>query len=220
MSFRVASILIAISLPAVAAAQPGAPPPSGAASPYYQPAPAVGRTAPPPTAVPAVPARVGLELDIGVQAGNLSCESPNGECDEFMEAGGIDVGATYMLRPGIGINGQVWAMGHTRDGWTISQVISTVGVELRPVPILSIQLGVGHAHASLSTDRIGGLTVSSDDAFAVMAGIGLDIVRAPHWAIDIHAKYGQGFYGDENDDGEADVTARNAGLGAGFTYIF
>jgi hypothetical protein len=125
-----------------------------------------------------------------------------------------------MFRPGIGINGQVWAMGHKRDGWTIAQVISTVGVELRPVPILSIQIGVGHAHASLSTDRIGGLTVSSDDAFAVFAGVGLDVVRAPHWAIDIHAKYGQGFYGDEDDDGEADVTARNAGLGAGFTYIF
>lgn len=225
MSLRIASIVLAVAAPAVAAAQPGGapPPPPGAASPYYQPAPGPApavRAAPPAYVAEALPARVGLELDVGLDAGNLSCKSPNGECDEFMEAGGIDLGATYMITPRIGINAQGWAMGHTRDGWTISQIISTIGVELRPVPILSFQIGFGEAHAELSTNRIGGLVVSSDNAPAVMLAASLDLIRARHWALDVHARYGQGFYGDENDDGKADVTARNVGVGVGMTYLF
>jgi hypothetical protein len=213
MSLRIASLVIAIAIPTAAAAQP-----SGASSPYYQPAPGA------PAAAQPVPRsnlaeRRGLEIDIGLQAGNLSCSSPNDECDGFQEAGGIDLGATYMFTPKLGINAQVWGMAHSRDGWTVTQVISTVGVEFRPVPILSLQAGVGHAHATLSTDR-GGLAIGSDDAFGLMLGAGIDVVRARNWAIDIHAKFGLGFYGDSNDDGEADVVARNLGLGAGFTYLF
>jgi hypothetical protein len=167
----------------------------------------------------AIPPRLGLELDVGLDAGNLSCKSPNGECDEFMEAGGLDLGATYMITPHIGINAQGWVMAHSRDGWTISQLISTIGVELRPVPILSFQIGFGAAHASLSSDN-SNLVVSSDNAAAIMLGASLDLIRARHWALDVHARYGQGFYGDSNNDGKADVTARNAGIGVGFTYLF
>ena len=212
---RIASLVIALAIPAVAAAQP-----SGAASPYYQPAGAApAAAAPVPVYRSSLPERRGFELDLGLQAGNLSCSSPNGECDGFQEAGGLDVGATYMLTPKIGINGQVWAMAHSRDGWTVTQVISTIGVEFRPVPILSLQAGVGHAHASLSTDR-GNLVVGSDDAFGLSLGAGIDLVRARRWVIDVHAKFGLGFYGDSNNDGEADVVARNLGLGAGITFLF
>jgi hypothetical protein len=213
-SFAFAALVVA---PALARAQ-GAPPP---ASPYYQPAPPpAGGGAPPPAAVVARDnRRVGFELDIGLQGGEINCSSPNGECDGFVEAGGLDVGGTYMFTPKLGINGQVWVMAHSNDGWRLSQIISTVGVELRPVPILSLQLGVGHAHAELSTDR-GNLVVGSDDAPAVMLGASLDVVRSRRWVIDVQAKFGQGFYGDRDDDGEADVVARNLGLGAGFTYLF
>jgi len=229
---RFASLCLALAAPAVAAAQgappsgppPGAPPPGAPpASPYYQPtaAPPVGAPAPQLYAAPtAIPRRVGFELDIGLQGGEINCDSPNGECNGFTEAGGIDVGGTYMFTPRIGINAQVWAMAHSRGGWTLAQVITTVGIEFRPVPILSLQAGFGHAHASLSTDRIGGLVVSSDNAPAMMLGASLDLVRSRRWVIDLQAKFGQGFYGDQNNDGQADVVARNVGAGAGFTYLF
>src|SRR5437762_1882235 len=79
-------------------------------------------------------------------------------------------------------------------------------------------LGFGAAPAPLSSNG-GNLAVSSDNAAAVMLGASLDLIRARHWALDVHARYGQGFYGDSNDDGKADVTARNAGIGVGFTYL-
>lgn len=202
-----APLVLSLVVPATALAQ--------SASPYYQPPPVA------PVAIHAAvpPPRVGFELDVGLQGGEINCSSPNGECDGFVEAGGLELGGTYMFTPRLGVNAQVWAMGHSRSGWTLTQVITTIGVEVRPVPILSLQLGVGHAHASLSSDR-GNLVVSSDNAPAVMLGASLDVVRARNWAIDVQAKYGQGFYGDSNDDGAADVIARNVGLGAGFTYLF
>src|SRR5688572_21925531 len=188
MLLRLASLIAVVAAPTLAAAQ--------AASPYYQPAPAAtpapGPATPPPAvhaARPALEPRVGLELDIGLQAGELNCSSDGEQCDGFVEAGGIDLGATYMFTPRLGINGQVWAMGHSRDGWTLTQVITTVGVEFRPVPILSLQAGVGHAHVGLSLDN-GDLAVTSDNAFAIMLGASFDVVRARRWVIDLQAKFG------------------------------
>jgi hypothetical protein len=39
------------------------------------------------------------------------------------------------------------------------------------------------------------------------------------FAIDVEARVGVGFYGDDNRDGTAVVTGRNLGLGAGFTWF-
>jgi hypothetical protein len=225
MSLRLslATLVAVVAAPTLATAQ--------SASPYYQPAPgpapaaapAPAPAATPPPAIhaarPALEPRVGLELDIGLQAGELNCSSDGEQCDGFVEAGGIDLGATYMFTPRLGVNAQVWAMGHSRDGWTLTQVITTVGVEFRPLPILSLQAGVGHAHVGLSYDH-GDLSVTSDNAFAIMLGASFDIIRARRWVIDLQAKFGQGFYGDADDDGDADVVARNVGAGAGFTFLF
>jgi len=128
LPLRLASISLSLAIPAIASAQPA-------------------------SSFPEYPRRVGLELNIGLQGGNLSCSSPNGECNEFMEAGGMDIGATYMFTPRLGINLQAWGMIHSRDGWTQSQVISTLGIEFRPVSFLSLQAGLGGAHASLFPPR-------------------------------------------------------------------
>ena len=208
--------LTSIALVLVAFAAPAAAQPSTAASPYYQPAPAGG---PQPLGTHRAPnPRVGWEFDVGLQAGTLSCEDDEGRCGTLDSAGGLNIGGTYMFGPRLGIHGQLWVMAHTEDDWTLSQFIASVGLELRPVPILSLQAGVGAAHASLASDRYN-TAIRSDDAPALVLGAGIDLVRARNWALDVHLKFGAGFYGDENDDGEADVVARNVGLGVGITWF-
>ena len=205
-----AAALSAVAVPAVAQ-------PSTTTSPYYQPAPAARPVAPTATyRLP--PRRVGWELDVGLQAGTINCEDEDGRCGTFDGAGGVNIGGTYMFTPRLGINGQLWVMAHTEDDWTLSQFIGSVGVELRPVPILSLDAGIGVAHAALSSDRYN-VAIRSDDAPAIYLGAGLELVRARTWALDVHVKFGAGFYGDENDDGEADVVARNVGVGVGLTWF-
>jgi hypothetical protein len=215
LRLRLASLAFAVAVPTVAAAQPTAAPGAAAApSPYYQPA-----AQPAPVLRPyhaPRPRRVGWELDVAAQAGEINCSGAL--CNDFREAGGLSAGATYMIGPRLGINGQIWGMAHSNDGWTVAQVITTVGVELRPFPILSLQAGVGHAHAHQSWD-FGNVAVGSDDAPAFMIGASLDVVRARTWALDVQLKFGTGFYDDEDGDGDPDVIARNIGLGVGVTFF-
>jgi hypothetical protein len=216
LRLRVASLVVAVATPSIAAAQPAAAPGAAAApSPYYQPA-GQPAAAPGPIYRAPRPRRVGWEFDLGVQAGEINCSGDL--CNDFREAGGLAAGATYMFGPRLGINGQIWGMAHSNDGWTVSQVITTVGVEVRPVPILSLQAGVGHAHARQSWD-FGNVAVGSDDAPAFMIGASLDVLRARTWALDVQFKFGTGFYGDSDDDGEADIVARNVGVGLGITFF-
>jgi hypothetical protein len=181
---------IVIGLSSVAAAQPAEAPP---------------------------PPRTGLELGAGLWGGRLECESQNGKCNGFSEAGGINLQGSYFFSPGLGITLDVWPMAHTESEVTVEHVITTVGVKWRPVPILTLQAGIGDAHASFKYANV--VVSTTDDAAAVMAGASLDIVRGRRWALSIGVRAGSGFYGDANNDGKADVTARNIGAGAEFTLF-
>ena len=179
-----------------------------------QPAP------PPPGATDAgPPPRVGLELGVGVQAGRIVCESEGDFCNDFTEAGGLNLNAAYFFSPSFGITLDLWAMAHSENDFTFAHYINTVGVKWRPVPILTLTAGIGSAHASLDYNGLFQAQYTSEDAFAVMVAASLDLVRARRWALSVEVRFGNGFYGDEDDNGEADITGRNIGVGAGFTMF-
>ena len=48
---------------------------------------------------------------------------------------------------------------------------------------------------------------------------GVDVVRGRNWAIDLEVRAGFGFYGDDDNDGNADIVARNLGFGAAITWF-
>lgn len=193
-----ASLMLASSL---ALAQPPPPPPG-----TYEPA--------------GPPQRVGLELGAGLQAGRIICESEGDFCNDFTEAGGINLNAAYFLSPTFGITLDLWVMAHSEDNFTFAHYINTAGIKWRPLPILTLQAGIGSAHASLDYDGAFQASYTSDDAFAVMAAIALDLVRSRRWALSVEARAGNGFYGDDdNDNGEADIVGRNVGVGVGFTLF-
>jgi hypothetical protein len=187
----------------LADAQPGAAPPP-----------------PPGTYAPAgPPPRVGLEIGAGLQAGRIVCESEGDFCNDFTEAGGVNLNAAYFLSPTVGITLDLWVMAHTEDDFTFAHYINTIGVKWRPVPILTLTAGIGSAHASLDYHGFVDARYTSEDAFAVMGAASLDVIRSRRWALSVEARFGTGFYGDEDENGEADIVGRNIGIGAGFTLF-
>ncbi|HEY5946992.1 MAG TPA: hypothetical protein VIV40_15920 [Kofleriaceae bacterium] len=171
---------------------------------------------PPPAA--ARPERTGLELALGLQGGRIFCESQMGQCDGFTEAGGGNITASYFLSPTFGLALDLWAMSHSNDGFTFTHYVNTVAVRWRPLPILTLTGGIGEAHASLSHDNTN-LAITSDDAFAIMGAASLDLIRGRRWALAVEARFGNGFYGDDDNDGMADIVGRNVGAGAHFAVF-
>lgn len=177
---------------------------------HAQPAP------PPPMPPPAIPERVGLELGGGVWGGHMECQSQNGRCDGLAAAGGADLEASWFFNPRWGVYADTWVMAHTENAFTISQEIGTAGLRWRPIPILTLQAGIGAAHASFS---YGGVTVgTSDTGGAVLAGAALDVFRAPRWALAVEARAASGFYGNDAN-GMATIKGSNVGVGAELSFF-
>lgn len=171
------------------------------------------------TAAAEPPPRVGLELGIGLQAGKIYCESEGDFCNGFTEAGGANLNGAYFLSPTFGLTLDLWAMAHTENNFTFTHFVNTVGVKWRPAPILTLTAGVGSAHASLDYKGLIVARTTSDNAFAVMGAASLDLIHSRRWALAVEARFGNGFYGDDNNDGKADVIGRNVGVGASFTMF-
>lgn len=162
--------------------------------------------------------RVGLELGGGLQAGNLFCDSQDqNHCNGVTAAGGVDLQAAWFTSPALGLVVDLWSMAHTENDFTIAQYINTIGLKWRLAPVLYVQGGVGAAHATLSYGNA--IAARTDDAFAVMGAIGLDVLRGRRFALSIELRGGTGFYGDANHDGQADTVARNTGVGAQLTFF-
>jgi hypothetical protein len=166
----------------------------------------------------APPERMGLEVEAGLQAGKIFCNGP--ACDKFMEAGGLNLNASYFVRPDVGLYAELWVMTHTDDDLTFSHFINTLGVKWRPVPVITIQAGVGQAHATIDySGFFGNHQASTDNAFAVMGAASLDLVRSHSWAIAFEIRGGTGFYGNNNSNPDDNTTGRNVGVGGTFTYF-
>jgi len=167
-----------------------------------------------------LPPRLGLELGGGLQGGKIYCRSEGTFCNGFTEAGGLDLNASYFLTPKLGLTVDLWAMAHTENNFTFTHFVNTVGVKWRPLPILTFQLGIGEAHATLDYNGAVVARATSDNGFAVMGGAALDVIRSRRWALSVEARFGNGFYGgDKNNDGKADIVGRNVGVGAGITFF-
>jgi hypothetical protein len=173
------------------------------------------------SAPPAPPARVGIELGAGLYGGEIHCENENGDfCDGVTEAGGFDLHANYFFSPKLGVSLDVWPMIHKDDDWTFTHTIVTVAAKWRPVPILTLTGGVGSAQAHLSYRGIVNLDSETDTVPSVMFAAALEVVRGPRFGIDLQARVGVGFYDeDNNDNGEADVTGKNLGVGVAATWF-
>lgn len=164
--------------------------------------------------------RVGLELGIGLQAGEVGCRSQGDFCEGFTEAGGLNLNASYFLTPGLGIGLDLWGMSHYEGNFSFNHYVNTFGIKLRPVRFLTLSAGVGMAHATIAyEDEMYSAAARSESAPAVMGAISLDLIRGNRWALSLEARVGKGFYGGDSDTGTPDVVGQNNGLGATFTFF-
>lgn len=166
--------------------------------------------------------RVGWEAGAGLYGGDISCENENGNfCDGVTEAGGIDVHVNYFLSPRLGLFGDVWPMVHTDDDFTFTHNIVAFGAKYRPVPILTLGVGLGSAQARLRY-KLGPLEGEAKTKVvgAFFASAAVEVLRGRKFALDVQARIGVGFYDDDdNNNGEADIKGRNVGLGAAVTWF-
>ena len=141
----------------------------------------------------------------------MECQSQNGSCDGLSAAGGFDLQASWFWSERWGLYADTWVMAHTESAVTVSQEIGTVGLRWRPSPILTLQGGVGGAHASFSWN---GVTVGdSSSGGAALIGAALEIFRGPRWALALEARAASGFYGKDRN-GMTTITGSNVGVGA------
>ncbi len=149
--------------------------------------------------------------------GNISCDGDN--CGEVRKAGGGSGHIGWMFTPKLGVMLDLWAMSSEENNLTITYVTATANLRYWIAPIFWVQGGVGNGHASFHWDFGGIFQADSrtDDVPVVEIGVGVELVRGPHWALDLEAKLAQGTSTDENDSGA--TTGRMVGLGVGFTWF-
>lgn len=169
------------------------------------------------------PARVGFEGGIGLYGGEINCSDEDGNtlCDGLTEAGGIDLHLNYFFSEGLGIFADVWPMVHTEDDFTFTHNIVSLGVKVRPAPILTLAVGVGSAQARVRYD-FGPFEGESESevAPAIFFSAAVEVLRGDSFALDLQGRAGLGFYGDDqNDNDQPDITGRNLGLGAALTWF-
>ena len=159
--------------------------------------------------------RDGFMLGFGINFGEISCAGRG--CDDVTEAAGIDFHLGSMISPRMGIDVEIWAMGHTEENLTLTHTIATLGVQYWLLPRLWIKGGVGVAQAAWQYDGLINLEDQTKRVPAIMGAVGYELVVGKSFALDVQLRGGVGFYGDA-DDG-TDIEARNLGIGAGFTWF-
>jgi len=172
-------------------------------------------TSPPPGTPVTVqrPLREGVLVGFGVGGGHMSCESEGDVCDGVVEAGGIDLHVGYMFTPRLAGVFEIWPMGHTEKDVTLTQVITTIGVQWFALPRLWLRAGVGEANARWRYDGLLiDVTDRTENVPAVMGAVGYELLVGQRFAMDLQLRGGTGFYDDQ------DAKASNVAVQVGFTW--
>ncbi|MCE9576169.1 MAG: outer membrane beta-barrel protein [Deltaproteobacteria bacterium] len=162
------------------------------------------------------PARNGATFGVGVGGGHIVCTTKDGDdCDGdgANPAGGLDLRAGAMLSPRVALGAEVWGMTHRDDRLKVSQGIIAGVVRGWVADRLWLQGGAGVARTTAEYD-LGGLgtfTSKSDWVPAIVLGVGLELVSAPKFALDLELKGGTGLYDHE-------INVQNISLGVGVSF--
>jgi hypothetical protein len=159
--------------------------------------------------------RDGIVLGASIDGGDMGCQTKNGDdCGNGQKAaGGFSGHLGGMLTPNLALLGEVWAMGHTEDNITATQVIATAALRGWVTRRLWLQGGLGFARSKISYS--GGDFMAGEESATVpafMAAIGVEVVHTHTFGLDIEARTGTGFY-------EGDARIYNGALGVGLSWF-
>jgi len=173
-------------------------------------------TMPPPA--PVDQGRKGLTFGVGMGIGSLRADCPDDGCSETMEAVGFEGHIGWMLAPRFALLVESWVMVH-RDGFlTVYQVVNTLQAQYWITAAIWIKGGVGNATAGY---KWRGIFVQRENrteaAPGVMFGVGWELVAKGNRVLDLHLKYGTGFYNTEVA-GEYVIEGQSVQVGATINF--
>ncbi len=156
--------------------------------------------------------RTGATFGVDLNGGYLGCSTDDGDdCDGdgAHEAFGLDLRAGAMITPRLALMGELWGMAHKNDNVTVTQGIAAGVVRGWLFPRLWAEGGVGVARASAKLETgIGDFMTKTDYVPAAVAGVGVEVISTPGFALDVALKAGSGLYRD-------DISLYNVSLGVG-----
>ena len=159
--------------------------------------------------------RNGLVLGATLDGGHIGCESQNGnDCGNGAHpAGGFSLYLGTMITPALAITGELWGMAHQDGDVSASQVLATANLRAWVASRLWLQGGIGVARSKLTYDGPILMTESvSDTVPAAAVAIGLELVHARTFALDLQFRGGSGFY-------RGDARVWNTAIGVGATFF-
>lgn len=136
--------------------------------------------------------RSGLVAGIGIGVGALSADQCGGDCGGGLSLEGHIGG---MLDPRTALMFDAWAVFHRNPDFasTTTSGIYTGALQFWLTPILWIKGGAGIGNTQIS-DAIGSL--GSASAFALMGGVGVELVHSGIFALDLQGRLGHTFFSD------------------------
>ncbi len=144
--------------------------------------------------------RDGATFGIGAGGGHMGCTVDGEPCsdDSTRPAGGLNLRAGWMITPRLALTGDLWGMAHEDDRVTVRQAILAGKVRSWIFDHVWLEGGIGVARASTEIDLgLGQRMTESETVPALVGGIGVEVLRAPAFGVDIQLDAGTGFYDDE-----------------------
>jgi hypothetical protein len=189
---------LALLVPSIAAAQPGAygpPPPPPPPGYYAQP---VGAPAPSPE-------RRGFLIGFSLGGGSITCD----ECNESLSGIALDIHLGGMITPQLALMFDGMGVAHTLEGGggTLINVVDTIAAQYWVSPQFWIKGGIGVGRLSVS-DSDGEEVAASETGSAAMIGAGYELVSSRTFALDLQLRGAVAHY----DGTDVQMGSLNLGL--------
>lgn len=143
--------------------------------------------------------RGGATFGIGLGGGTIGCADDG--CDDLNGAGSLSLHAGAMVSDSFAILGDLWWMLHEDNDLSVNQGMLTGAVRVWPARMLWLQAGIGVARLGVTYDPDGPISIESRSEWvpAFNVGVGVEPISTDSFGLDVHFKYGTGFYSDGED---------------------
>lgn len=142
--------------------------------------------------------RTGATFGIGIGGGHIGC--PDNGCEDLTGSGSFSLHGGAIVGGRVAVLGDLWWMVHEDRDLSVNQGMLTGAVRVWPLSGLWLQGGLGVARLGVRYDP--GLIVFERRTEWVPAfnlGLGVEPIATDSFGLDLHLKYGTGFYSDGED---------------------
>lgn len=142
--------------------------------------------------------RTGATFGLGLGGGHIGCEDDG--CEDLTGSGSLSLHGGAIVGGRVAVLGELWWMVHEDDELSVNQGLFTGNVRVWPLSGLWLQGGLGVARLGVRYDP-GLVSYESRSEWvpAFQLGIGVEPIATDTFGLDVHLKYGTGFYSEGED---------------------